>query len=407
VPPESYLSGDTKVPTHKSATVHSSTVRAYYTTLTSTRRTLSRLRDKFHFDVLTKARLDYKKQATALRQKGQSTQHLRSSRPHASTQHSRLDMKTVVATWSTISSEDHTLRTSNWLVAYSANAWGRIVATPAASAVPHAMVAVPDPTCFICDRTYRDRDALTRHYHQLHVASAFNTPFNCPECARHLPDAVTIIGAAHWSNHVEQVHGRKHAPNLPSGVRTVASKPPCFVCGKRAGDLSRHYKQHCVELGSDSLFACPECPQAPATVDDLLVHLYADHFHQQLVRCAFCQLCCRPRAFQSHVKSHFNLEDPFLCAFCPAATRIKLADFNSWLVHYMSVHGGASKHGRKRSSCGEDGDGVIINQKIYSAGASSGNECLARQTARPPLANTPSAAPRQSSRLVRPLAPPH
>ena len=72
------------------------------------------------------------------------------------------------------------------------------------------------PTCFLCDRQFKERSALTRHCKSAHFKNdKVDLPFSCPQCRRcGMPEFWIAGGALAWSGHVERVHGKQHAPNL-------------------------------------------------------------------------------------------------------------------------------------------------------------------------------------------------
>jgi hypothetical protein len=74
--------------------------------------------------------------------------------------------------------------------------------------------------CLLGCGSYGNRSALTDHTIRVHVRKGtFESPFWCPECRRlGIKDEDTWIdgGPSAWSNHVERIHGKKHAPNLPT-----------------------------------------------------------------------------------------------------------------------------------------------------------------------------------------------
>ncbi|KAF2228428.1 hypothetical protein EV356DRAFT_543014 [Viridothelium virens] len=105
------------------------------------------------------------------------------------------------------------------------------------------------PRCPFCQRTLFIRSGLMRHYHLKHVKEGlFISPFKCPECCRvDMEDAWIKARKSGYSSHVKRVHGKLHAPLLPS-------HPP------RNG-LTQHFRETYVEKKNlfDKPFPCPEC----------------------------------------------------------------------------------------------------------------------------------------------------
>lgn len=120
--------------------------------------------------------------------------------------------------------------------------------------------------CLLCDGSFRGRSELTKHYHRLHVKNGtFDWPFSCPECLRQgMADTLIEGGAPAWSNHVERVYGKIHAPNLPSYAQPLKGSAQCLLCNGffvGGGGLTRHIRRtHDQKEGVFKRpFLCPEC----------------------------------------------------------------------------------------------------------------------------------------------------
>ncbi|KAF2731199.1 hypothetical protein EJ04DRAFT_16250 [Polyplosphaeria fusca] len=120
--------------------------------------------------------------------------------------------------------------------------------------------------CLLCNGSFRGRSELTKHYHRLHVKNGtFDWPFSCPECLRQgMADTLIEGGAPAWSNHVERVHGKIHAPNLPSYAHPLKGSARCLLCEGffvEGGGLTRHiWRTHDRKEGIfKQPFLCPEC----------------------------------------------------------------------------------------------------------------------------------------------------
>ncbi|KAF2184554.1 hypothetical protein K469DRAFT_578956, partial [Zopfia rhizophila CBS 207.26] len=99
--------------------------------------------------------------------------------------------------------------------------------------------------CFLCGGSFRGRSELTKHYHRMHVKTGtFDWPFSCPEClSQGMDDALIEGGAPAWGSRVERVHGKIHAPNLPSYAHPLKSSARCLLCEDyfvEEGGLTRH-----------------------------------------------------------------------------------------------------------------------------------------------------------------------
>ncbi|KAJ3573686.1 hypothetical protein NPX13_g4609 [Xylaria arbuscula] len=107
--------------------------------------------------------------------------------------------------------------------------------------------------CLLCRKLYANRSALTRHSNALHTDEAtFSRPFSCPECQSVGLEETIISSARQWSNHVERVHGKAHAPNWSPEQNPSAQL--CCLCpselATEAG-LFSHLNRH-VRKAKDS-----------------------------------------------------------------------------------------------------------------------------------------------------------
>ncbi|KAF2727597.1 hypothetical protein EJ04DRAFT_133495 [Polyplosphaeria fusca] len=120
--------------------------------------------------------------------------------------------------------------------------------------------------CLLGCGSFRGRSELTKHYQRTHVKTGtFDRPFPCPECLRQNMSEMLIEGGpSAWSNHVQAVHGKVHAPNLPSVANPVKGSSRCLLCERfflEGGGLWRHVRRtHDQKEGSfKQPFPCPEC----------------------------------------------------------------------------------------------------------------------------------------------------
>ncbi|KAI8674512.1 C2H2-type domain-containing protein [Fusarium keratoplasticum] len=87
------------------------------------------------------------------------------------------------------------------------------------------------------------------------VSEVFQKPFYCRECEFSGRKQLVAAGLSAWSNHVEQCHGKLHAPNPVKPAH-------CLLCDKTfsAGGFSLHLNRSHVQLGYfETSFPCPEC----------------------------------------------------------------------------------------------------------------------------------------------------
>lgn len=119
--------------------------------------------------------------------------------------------------------------------------------------------------CLLGCGSFRGRSELTKHYQRIHVKKGtFDRPLSCPECQQQGVDSVIEGGLSAWSNHVETVHGKIYAPNLPSYAHPVMGSSQCLLCNgyfMQGGGLTRHIRRtHEKKEGIfDHPFPCPEC----------------------------------------------------------------------------------------------------------------------------------------------------
>ncbi|KAI0804888.1 hypothetical protein GGR55DRAFT_304735 [Xylaria sp. FL0064] len=200
--------------------------------------------------------------------------------------------------------------------------------------------------CLLCKKPFANRSALTRHSNALHTDEAtFSRPFSCPECQSVGLEETLISSARQWSNHVERVHGKAHAPNWSPEQNPSAQL--CCLCpselATEAGlfsHLNRHVRNGsfrwpitcriCLDIFFDNAWAW-------------LRHLKAYH----LPSAQICPLCGHVCSTSSRLTRHFtsNHTQDFQCSFqCPiceqdGAGAIHIIDgFSSWHIHLMSIH---------------------------------------------------------------------
>jgi hypothetical protein len=119
--------------------------------------------------------------------------------------------------------------------------------------------------CLLGCGTYCHRPALTKHYKDIHVRKGtLESPFWCPECRRlGMKDTWIDGGPPAWSNHVETMHGKIHAPNLPTIPPSPSDLTKCLIC-ESVLTIGRGFKNHfkILHINKNQFgppFPCPEC----------------------------------------------------------------------------------------------------------------------------------------------------
>ncbi|CAP71387.1 uncharacterized protein PODANS_6_2430 [Podospora anserina S mat+] len=131
------------------------------------------------------------------------------------------------------------------------------------------MVEEPDTkawTCLFCQRTFANRNGLTRHNQDQHFKKGtFDKPIPCPLC----PDII-IEGPQAWSNHTAKCHGINYTPWLPSKRSDKKGRPTktpttrsarCLFCEQMhhpGNSHSRHVNKSHSKMFKKP-FECPEC----------------------------------------------------------------------------------------------------------------------------------------------------
>ncbi|KAL8410445.1 hypothetical protein RB596_000215 [Gaeumannomyces avenae] len=297
-----------------------------------------------------------------------------------------------------------------------------IESKPNVSPIPLTPVSKPDQrdssrsTCLLCGKSFAERRTLIRHNRDIHYRDGqFQQPFDCPACS----NTFTVTNAAHWSQHVEDVHGKQNAPGAPKNAampplpvlkldQLDSSKSNCFLCGKgfaHRTNLTRHNREvHHQEGRFQEPFDCPACNKGDG-LDHCIIkdaahwsnHVETVHGAQnapglpqttdckagfgrkraqenktskagdkerkaggkekktgdkgriaecegKVAFCLFCRLSFLPgRVFSRHLNGkHSKLfESPFPCPECPQSGDVSLIpDLFGWKCHVSEVHGG-------------------------------------------------------------------
>lgn len=146
------------------------------------------------------------------------------------------------------------------------NAEGEQGALPSSTRTKGTRGRKEQPRCLLGCGVYCRRSELTKHYKKIHVKNGtFKQPFWCPECRRlGMEDSWISGGESAWSNHVETVHDKIHAPYFPSYSTPAEDPSRCLICSSSflpGRGLTRHFRLiHVRKEGMfEQPFPCPEC----------------------------------------------------------------------------------------------------------------------------------------------------
>lgn len=209
-----------------------------------------------------------------------------------------------------------------------------------------------DQSCFVCNLTFADRQALNAHYHHVH-----DLPMHvCSICGKSFK---TLPG---YKNHIE-IHGQVQECSLcdfktstsknlefhmkkyhsPTEENVVASNSgsakrqlpfKCSICpASFLYDclLTRHFHKTHLKLKPHK---CPFCGHATTEKAALQTHIRCMHTDEMPYRCELCNFKCKTTSILSrHRKTHTG-EKPHVCGECNAGFPEK-RDLNT---HYWKVH---------------------------------------------------------------------
>ncbi|KAL8329142.1 hypothetical protein RB597_004736 [Gaeumannomyces tritici] len=188
---------------------------------------------------------------------------------------------------------------------------------PPQNPIPVPRASDPSPplersksTCILCGTPFSSRSNLTRHNTEAHHRQGqFLEPFNCPACSKENgQEPCNITDAAHWSNHVETLHGAQNAPRPPQKASYEAA-----YGGRRAKKKAGGEEKQAGYEGKAAF-------------------------------CLFCRLNYVPgRFFSRHLKGKHSdrFESPFPYPECPQSGDVSLIhDLFGWKSHISEVHGG-------------------------------------------------------------------
>lgn len=317
----------------------------------------------------------YFAEADSLRALGKSTAHLRLSvnppQP-LSWLHQRLDLAPFVEAGRSQpgSTADDSRIATNWVVNYLRKNWAALELPPP----PDSPVVRHTSTCLCCGDTFGERKSLTRHCKTAHVKHGlFDSPYECPECIRRgFPDRI-VNSPSEWSNHVERVHGKLHAPNLTAQGLQRRSSRRCLLCDDTPETtFERHFSLIHVAAGLFSQhFPCPECRRLglPDSMIDGLDGWYQHtanlHAERLRLRCLLCSKFYDKTGLSAHViRAHasvYPLPCPE-CRRCGVACPPDIQDYQMWRVHVALKHnegnadGSTAQNLRKRKQ--DDGDSL-------------------------------------------------
>lgn len=212
------------------------------------------------------------------------------------------------------------------------------IKTPEPSPLLPGPVPERGTSCLLYDQTLCDRSSLTRHHAKHHLKVDFK-PFVCPECVRLKQPEVRLESEQAWSNHVESIHGKQHAPNLasPDIVR-------CPFCPRNKKPfkidrlLSHINRQHWSKPPS----TCTECTKGDyigTSIWDWARHL--SEFHLPTVAsCSVCGYLFSQKGLTRHIISkHKDPYVPVPCPPCQCHGNLKtFPDFESLHAHIRLAH---------------------------------------------------------------------
>ncbi|KAF4468252.1 domain-containing [Fusarium albosuccineum] len=221
-------------------------------------------------ELIKQRREEYFEAADLLRSEGQSTSRLHQPRPRRpGPRQSELSSRMAEDLSPLFLAKDPTKSFADELVRYLRLAPHQEEPSKDPSDAEETKPEV-DPArsvCFICYKDFSRREGLTRHVKSQH-SEDFEKPFSCRECKFSGTERLVPAGLSAWSSHVEQCHGKLHAPNLAKQVR-------CLLCDKTfsAVGFSLHLNRAHFQLGHfETSFPCPECRRLDAQgllVEDL------------------------------------------------------------------------------------------------------------------------------------------
>ncbi|RSL40061.1 hypothetical protein CEP51_016741 [Fusarium floridanum] len=222
-------------------------------------------------ELIMRRRDEYFETADRLRSEGQSTTHLqelqerRPKRPGP--KQNELSSRMAEDLSPLFLAEDLTKKFADQLVGYLRQAPDRDSSQdPKDAEATRPKADSTTPRCLICNINFARKSGLTRHVTSEHREDS-EKPFYCRECEFSGQKQLVAAGLSTWSNHVEQYHGRLHAPS-------PAKPAHCLLCNKTfsAGGFSLHLKRSHIQLGHfKTSFPCPECRRSGT--DNLITNL--------------------------------------------------------------------------------------------------------------------------------------
>lgn len=186
-------------------------------------------------------RAKYFTKANKLRASGQSTTRIRRTIPAGPREHEDLDMEAVVKSWtedvtSGIPIEDRWKTTMDWLVYYMNGTWRKLATTRnhSGSFRDFHLFPVPEniPTTIFSHQTLQE------------VAPAQGGFQRCIPMSRVLAiggGGSYYFGSSHWSNHVNQAHGKMNAPQLD--LEPLVTQRPTEPSASPESDSTRQWCQ--------------------------------------------------------------------------------------------------------------------------------------------------------------------
>lgn len=153
--------------------------------------------------------------------------------------------------------------------------------------------------CSSCDKRYKDRGSLKRHFERNHV-EVRERKFVCENC-----------GKCFYSKACIKTHMRIHTGETPY------SCPVCPKKFKQISTLNRHKTRH----SGERAHMCSICGKPFWTKDELQKH-QATHGDGKTITCPICNLQLKYRSSSAHMKLHLN-PNSFICNYCGKTFNMK------------------------------------------------------------------------------------